>query len=62
MRFLLDDEQLEFARTLDSLLGSAGTPGVVRSWAAGDHGPGRAVWAQDRVDGPGHPLPAVLGA
>ncbi|MEU7723139.1 acyl-CoA dehydrogenase family protein [Streptomyces tibetensis] len=46
MRFLLDDEQREFARTLDRMLGSAGTPGVVRSWAAGDHGPGRALWAR----------------
>ncbi|MEU1105000.1 acyl-CoA dehydrogenase family protein [Streptomyces tibetensis] len=46
MRFLLDDEQREFARALDDMLGSAGTPGVVRSWAAGDHGPGRALWAR----------------
>uniref|UniRef100_UPI0031E259D1 acyl-CoA dehydrogenase family protein n=1 Tax=Streptomyces hawaiiensis TaxID=67305 RepID=UPI0031E259D1 len=46
MRFLLDDEQREFARSLDGMLGSACTPGVVRSWAAGDHGPGRAVWAR----------------
>ncbi|KOX02244.1 acyl-CoA dehydrogenase [Streptomyces sp. NRRL B-1140] len=45
MRFLLDDGQREFARTLNRMLGSAGTPGVVRSWAAGDHGPGRALWA-----------------
>ncbi|MEU3891580.1 acyl-CoA dehydrogenase family protein [Streptomyces sp. NPDC029041] len=44
MRFLLDDGQREFARTLDRMLGSAGTPGVVRSWAAGDHDPGRALW------------------
>ncbi|MFF5370154.1 acyl-CoA dehydrogenase family protein [Streptomyces sp. NPDC013187] len=46
MRFLLDDEQREFARALDGMLGSACTPGVVRSWAAGDHGPGRALWAR----------------
>ncbi|MEU6683293.1 acyl-CoA dehydrogenase family protein [Streptomyces sp. NPDC046832] len=46
MRFLLDDEQREFARALDGLLGSAGTPGVVRSWACGDHGPGRALWGR----------------
>lgn len=46
MRFLPDDEQREFARTLDGMLGSAGTPGVVRSWASGDHGPGRALWAR----------------
>ncbi|MER7482519.1 acyl-CoA dehydrogenase family protein [Streptomyces sp. NPDC126510] len=46
MRFVLDDEQREFARTLDLMLRSAGTPAVVRSWASGDHGPGRAVWAR----------------
>ncbi|CAL9677463.1 Crotonobetainyl-CoA reductase [Streptomyces sp. enrichment culture] len=46
MRFLLDDEQREFARSLDGMLGSAGTPGVVRSWASGDHGPGRALWGR----------------
>ncbi|MFF6881138.1 acyl-CoA dehydrogenase family protein [Streptomyces sp. NPDC012474] len=45
MRFLLSDEQRQFARTLDGMLRSAGTPGVVRSWASGDHGPGRALWA-----------------
>ncbi|GAA4309717.1 acyl-CoA dehydrogenase [Streptomyces venetus] len=46
MRFLLDDEQREFARSLDGMLGSAGTPGVVRAWASGDPGPGRALWAR----------------
>ncbi|MFC8142865.1 acyl-CoA dehydrogenase family protein [Streptomyces paradoxus] len=46
MRFLLDDEQREFARTLDGMLRAAGTPGVVRSWASGDHRPGRALWAR----------------
>lgn len=46
MRFLLDAEQRDFARSLDALLTSCDTPAVVRSWAAGDHGPGRAVWAR----------------
>ncbi|SHM19073.1 acyl-CoA dehydrogenase family protein [Streptomyces yunnanensis] len=46
MRFLLTDEQREFARTLDSLLGSAGTPAAVRAWAAGEHKPGRDLWAR----------------
>ncbi|MFE6224928.1 acyl-CoA dehydrogenase family protein [Streptomyces sp. NPDC057854] len=46
MRFLLDAEQREFARTLDALLTAADTPGAVRAWAAGDHGPGRAVWSR----------------
>ncbi|MGP3635738.1 acyl-CoA dehydrogenase family protein [Streptomyces sp. 24-1644] len=46
MRFLLDDEQREFARSLDAMLTAAGTPSVVRAWGAGDHGPGRALWAR----------------
>ncbi|MGW1164578.1 acyl-CoA dehydrogenase family protein [Streptomyces sp. NPDC002550] len=44
MRFLLDAEQRDFARSLDALLTAARTPDVVRSWAAGDTGPGRALW------------------
>ncbi|MFC9176067.1 acyl-CoA dehydrogenase family protein [Streptomyces sp. NPDC057107] len=44
MPFLLDDEQREFARSLDALLTAADTPAVVRAWAAGDHGPGLALW------------------
>ncbi|MFG3722956.1 acyl-CoA dehydrogenase family protein [Streptomyces massasporeus] len=46
MRFLFDDEQREFAGSLRGMLGSAGTPAVVRSWATGDHGPGRALWGR----------------
>ncbi|MFD8451399.1 acyl-CoA dehydrogenase family protein [Streptomyces coelicoflavus] len=46
MRFLLDAEQREFARSLDGLLTSSDTPAAVRSWAAGVHAPGRAVWAR----------------
>lgn len=46
MRFLLDAEQRDFARSLDALLSFCDTPAVVRSWAAGDHGPGRALWAR----------------
>ncbi|MET9827911.1 acyl-CoA dehydrogenase family protein [Streptomyces sp. NPDC006385] len=46
MRFLLDDQQREFARSLDCMLTAAGTPAVVRAWSAGDHGPGRALWAR----------------
>ncbi|MEU1169541.1 acyl-CoA dehydrogenase family protein [Streptomyces microflavus] len=44
MRFLLDDEQREFARSLDALLTAADTPAVVRGWAAGDHAPGLTLW------------------
>ncbi|MEW2175646.1 acyl-CoA dehydrogenase [Streptomyces sp. NPDC005406] len=46
MRFLLDAGQRDFARSLDALLTSCDTPALVRSWAAGDHGPGRAVWVR----------------
>ncbi|MFI8420643.1 acyl-CoA dehydrogenase family protein [Streptomyces sp. NPDC085479] len=46
MRFLLDDEQREFARTLDALLSAADTPRAARAWAAGDHAPGRALWSR----------------
>ncbi|MER7823681.1 acyl-CoA dehydrogenase family protein [Streptomyces sp. NPDC096097] len=46
MRFLLTDEQSDFARTVRSLLGSAQVPAAVRAWADGDAGPGRALWAR----------------
>ncbi|MGW6393433.1 acyl-CoA dehydrogenase family protein [Streptomyces sp. NPDC055103] len=46
MRFLLDDEQREFARSLDAMLTASDTPGAVRAWAAGDSGPGRALWSR----------------
>ncbi|MEU6773169.1 acyl-CoA dehydrogenase family protein [Streptomyces sp. NPDC046759] len=46
MRFLLDDGQRDFARSLDAMLTAAATAAVVRSWAAGDTGPGRALWAR----------------
>ncbi|RNG03128.1 acyl-CoA dehydrogenase, partial [Streptomyces botrytidirepellens] len=44
MRFLLDQAQSEFGRTLDRMLGAADTPGAARAWARGDHAPGRALW------------------
>ncbi|MEV0225974.1 acyl-CoA dehydrogenase family protein [Streptomyces sp. NPDC050704] len=46
MRFLLDDEQRAFARSLDALLTAADTPSAVRSWSAGDHTAGRALWSR----------------
>ncbi|MFF4602987.1 acyl-CoA dehydrogenase family protein [Streptomyces sp. NPDC001339] len=46
MRFLLTAEQREFGRVLDGMLGSSGAPAVVRAWAAGEHGPGRELWAR----------------
>ncbi|MFE4453102.1 acyl-CoA dehydrogenase family protein [Streptomyces sp. NPDC056796] len=71
MRFLLNDEQREFARSLDTMLAAARTPAVVRAWAAGDTAPGRALWSRladagvfalavpERHEGLG-PLPAEL--
>ncbi|MEU8775408.1 acyl-CoA dehydrogenase family protein [Streptomyces sp. NPDC048606] len=46
MRFLPTPEQTDFTRTLRSLLGAAEVPTTVRAWAAGDHAPGRALWAR----------------
>ncbi|MES4902132.1 MULTISPECIES: acyl-CoA dehydrogenase family protein [unclassified Streptomyces] len=46
MRFLLDQEQLEFGHTLDRMLSAAGAPGAVRAWARGEREPGRAVWGR----------------
>ncbi|GII05026.1 acyl-CoA dehydrogenase family protein [Planobispora takensis] len=44
MKFVLDAEQRLFGETLDKLLAGAGTPGAVRAWAAGQPGPGLALW------------------
>lgn len=44
MRFAPTDEQQGFAAVLDDLLGSAGTPQVVRAWADGDPSPGVKLW------------------
>ncbi|NVI87675.1 acyl-CoA dehydrogenase family protein [Actinomadura sp. BRA 177] len=44
MRFVLDAEQRMFGETLRRLLADAGTAKIARAWAAGDAGPGRALW------------------
>ncbi|MFJ5259031.1 acyl-CoA dehydrogenase family protein [Streptomyces sp. NPDC088387] len=41
-----DAEQSAFAASLDALLTSADTPGVVRDWSRGDHTRGRALWSR----------------
>lgn len=46
MRFLPTAEQSDFARTLHGLLGASDVPAAVRAWAAGEHGPGRALWSR----------------
>lgn len=57
MRFLPDDAQRDFGRSLDAMLSAAGTPSVVRAWGGGDHAPGQALWA--RLAGAGVFAPAV---
>ncbi|MQA24103.1 MAG: acyl-CoA dehydrogenase [Micromonosporaceae bacterium] len=44
MRFALSSEQEQFGATVDALLTEADTPRAARAWAAGDHGPGLALW------------------
>lgn len=45
MRFDLDDEQRDFASSIDRALGAADVPAAVRAWSTGDTGPGRKVWS-----------------
>lgn len=44
MRFVLDEDQRDFAAALESLLAGADTVGAARAWADGDAGPGLALW------------------
>ncbi|UUW88248.1 acyl-CoA dehydrogenase family protein [Pimelobacter simplex] len=44
MRFELTTDQRDFAASLDALLSAADTVAAARSWAAGDHAPGLALW------------------
>lgn len=44
MRFAPTDDQNAFVETLDALLAKSDTPGVIRAWAQGDHGPGLRLW------------------
>jgi alkylation response protein AidB-like acyl-CoA dehydrogenase len=44
MRFVLSDEQRDFAAALDKLLAASGTVAVARAWAEGDTGPGLELW------------------
>jgi alkylation response protein AidB-like acyl-CoA dehydrogenase len=46
MRFDLDEQQRDFAASIDAVLSAADLPAAVRAWAAGDPAPGRKVWAQ----------------
>ncbi|CDO91079.1 acyl-CoA dehydrogenase [Mycobacterium triplex] len=46
MKFALDDQQRDFAASIDAALGAADLPGAVRAWSDGDVAPGRKVWGQ----------------
>lgn len=46
MKFDLEQEQRDFAASIDSALGASDVPAAVRAWADGDTTPGRKVWAR----------------
>jgi len=46
MKFALDEQQRDFAASIDAALGAADVPAAVRAWSAGDVAPGRKVWEQ----------------
>ena len=46
MKFALDEQQRDFAASIDAALGAADLPGAIRAWADGDFAPGRKVWEQ----------------
>lgn len=75
MNFELDEQQRDFAASIDAALGAADLPGAVRAWATGDTSPGRKVWAQltdlgvtallvpEKYDGiEAHPVDLVVAA
>jgi alkylation response protein AidB-like acyl-CoA dehydrogenase len=43
--FQTDEQQRDFAASIDAALTAADVPATVRAWAAGDTGPGRKVWS-----------------
>ncbi|MCV7298027.1 acyl-CoA/acyl-ACP dehydrogenase [Mycobacterium barrassiae] len=75
MFFELDEQQRDFAASIDAALGAADLPAAIRAWAAGDSAPGRKVWAQladlgvtalavpEKFDGiEAHPVDLVVAA
>ncbi|MGE2735549.1 acyl-CoA dehydrogenase family protein [Mycolicibacterium vaccae] len=46
MNFEIDEQQRDFAASIDAALGAADVPAAVRAWGEGDTTPGRKVWAQ----------------
>ena len=75
MNFEIDEQQRDFAASIDAALGAADVPAAVRAWSAGDTGPGRKLWATladlgvtalavaEEFDGIGaHPVDLVVAA
>ncbi|MEE6176998.1 acyl-CoA dehydrogenase family protein [Mycobacterium sp. 050134] len=46
VEFQLDEQQRDFAASIDAALAAADLPAAVRAWSAGDAAPGRKVWEQ----------------
>jgi alkylation response protein AidB-like acyl-CoA dehydrogenase len=46
VNFEIDDQQRDFAASIDAALGAADVPAAVRAWGEGDTAPGRKVWAR----------------
>jgi alkylation response protein AidB-like acyl-CoA dehydrogenase len=44
--FDVDQQQRDFAASIDAALAAADLPGAVRAWSGGDTAPGRKVWAR----------------
>jgi len=75
VKFTLDQQQRDFAASIDAALGSVDVPAVMRAWAVGDTGPGRKLWrlladlgvtalaVSEEYDGIGaHPVDLVVAA
>jgi alkylation response protein AidB-like acyl-CoA dehydrogenase len=75
MRFDLDEQQRDFAASIDAALAAADLPAAVRAWGGGDTAPGRKVWTQladlgvtalavpEKFDGiDAHPVDLVVAA
>ncbi len=75
MNFEIDEQQRDFAASIDAALASAGVPAAVRAWADGETGPGRKIWSTlsdlgvtallvpEAYDGIGaHPVDLVVAA
>jgi alkylation response protein AidB-like acyl-CoA dehydrogenase len=73
VNFEIDEQQRDFASSIDAALGAANVPAAVRAWADGDTAPGRKVWNQlaelgvtallvaEKFDGiDAHPVDAVV--